>query len=185
MFDKIIHNQELWSIMCHNCSENNASVEVDDSLLNNGLLNHEKILILKPDNYYNTKDFATPPKSPDCLILISYAEKAHYDLYLVELRDVKSSSGLKPKDIVGKFETMVNQFFPEFSTIFYLSKYKIISFYLVTTYPRGGSELSPEEYRTKIKGSVLDILGSAKPLKLYGRAILIQPAPSPFKITAC
>jgi hypothetical protein len=185
MFNKIMHNQQLWSIMCHDCSENNASVAFDNSLLINGFLNNEKILILKPDNYYNTKNFATPPKSPDCLILISHAQKARYDLYLVELRNVTSSSGLKPKDIIEKFETMVNQFFPEFSTIFYLSKYKKISFYLVTTYPKGGSELSPEEYRTKIKGSVLDILGSAKPLKLFGRAILIQPAPSPFKITTC
>lgn len=185
MFDKIMRHQTLCNIVCHDCSENNTFIDFDDSLLINGFLNDDKILILKPDNYYNTKNFATPPKSPDCLILLSYTEKAHYDLYIIELRNVKSSSSLKPKDIVEKFETMVDLFFPEFSTIFYLSKYKTLSFYLVTTYPKGGSDLSPEEYRSKIKGSVLDIIGSAKPLKLYGRAILIQPVPSPFKITAC
>lgn len=185
MFDKIMLNQTLANIVCHDCSENNATVEFDKSLLINGYLNHEKILILKPDSFYNTRDLAKPPKSPDCLILINCTEKERYDLYLIELKDVKDTRELKYEIIVEKFKTMINQFFPEFAAIFSSINYKAINFYLVTTYPKGSSQLSNDYYHSRIAGSALDAYGSRKPLKLFNRAILIQFKRSPLTIMPC
>lgn len=185
MFDKIMLNQKLGAIVCHDCSENNTAVDFDSTLLMNGFLDDKKVLILKPDSYYNTRDFATPPPSPDCLILINYATEARYDLYLIELKDVKDTTQLKYDIIVEKFKTMIEQFFPKFSSVFYLPKYKSIQFYLVTTYPKNSGQLSQADYYSRIAGSALDAYGSRKPLKLFNKAVLIQPVPSPFKITAC
>ena len=169
----------------YGCSENNATVEFDSSLLIDNYLNDEKILILKPDNFYHSSRMHNPPPSPDCLILTRCTEKERYALYLIELRDVKDTKGLKYKDIVKKFNTMVNEFFPEFEAIFSSTDYKIIAFYLVTTYPKNSSQLSDDEYHSRIAGSALDAYGSQKPLKLFNKAVAIQPKSSPFKITSC
>jgi hypothetical protein len=185
MFDKIMHNEALYKIMCHDCSENNAAVDFDNSLLINGFLNPEKVLILKPDNYYNAQCIEKRPPSPDCLILINCIEKEHYDLYLIELKDVKNTRELKYEIIVEKFNTMINQFFPEFENIFSLANYKIIAFYLVTTYPKNSGQLSDTEYHRRIASSALDAYGSRKPLKLFNKAIPIQPKPSPLTIISC
>jgi hypothetical protein len=185
MFDKIMHTQELWNIMCHDCSENNASVEFDNSLLIKGYLNDEKVLILNPDNFYHSSRMHNPPPSVDCLILINCTEQEHYDLYLIELKDVKNTRELKYEIIVEKFKTMINQFFLEFSAIFSSVNYKTIHFYLVTTYPKGGCQLSNDDYHSRIAGSALDAYGSRKPLKLFNKAILIQPKASPLTITSC
>jgi hypothetical protein len=182
MFDKIMHNQALFNITCHDCSENNATVDFDSTLLINGFLNHEKFLILKPDNYYNAQCIEKRPPSPDCLILINCTEQECYDLYLIELKDVKNTRELKYEIIVEKFKTMINLFFLEFEDIFSSANYKTIAFYLVTTYPKNSGHLSDTEYHRRIANSALDAYGSRKPLKLFNKAILIQPKPSPLTI---
>ena len=184
MFDKIINHPELFGIRCHECTENNAAAEFDSSLLINNDLNNDRVLILKPDNYYHSSRMHNPPPSPDCLILINCTENENYNLYLIELRDVKDTAHLKYKDIVKKFETMINEFFQEFEAIFNAVSYGVIAFYLVTTYPKGSDQLSDNDYRTKIKNCALDAYSSQKPLKLFNKAIFIQPKPSPLTITS-
>lgn len=180
-----MHNQALYNIVCHDCAENDAAVDFDSSLLINGFLNHEKVLILKPDNYYNAQCIEKRPPSPDCLILINCTEKEHYDLYLIELKDVKNTRELRYEIIVEKFKTMINLFFPEFEEIFSSITYKTIAFYLVTTYPKNSGQLSDTEYHRRIASCALDVYGSRKPLKLFDKAIPIQPKPSPLTITSC
>ena len=178
MFDKIVNHPELFSIVCGSCSENNASVEFDELLKINGELNDAKVLVLKPDNYYNAMKIEKRPKSPDCLILVNCIDKEHYDLYLIELKDVKDTESLKYKIIVEKFNTMINEFFVNFESIFGAIKYGTIKFYLVSTYPKNSANLSDEEYRKKIKTCLLDTYASQKPLKLYNKAVLIEPRAS-------
>ena len=184
MFDKIINHPELFGMLCHECTENNAKVEFDNSLLINNDLDSDKILILKPDNFYHSSRMHNPPPSPDCLILINCTEKEYYDLYLIELKDVKDTKELKYKIVVEKFNTMIEQFFPKFEAIFNAFSYGAITFYLVTTYPKGSAQLSNDDYHSRIAGSALDAYGSRKPLKLFNKAVFIQPKPSPLTITS-
>ena len=175
MFDTIRRNVDLYGIECGVCSENNAMVEFDDSLKLNGELDGTRVLILKPDNFYNSSRIHNPSPSPDCLILVNCIGKNHFDLYLIELRDVKDTSNLKYNIIVEKFNTMIHDFFVNFSDIFSLINYGTIKFYLISTYPKYSENLSEAEYRKKIKTCHLDVYASQKPLKLYNKAILIEP----------
>ncbi len=178
MFDKIINHPELISIMCGVCSENNASVEFSDFLKLNKEIDDSKVLILRPDVYYNAKKIEKRPKSPDCLILINCEDKKHYDLYLIELKDVSDTRDLKYETSFKKLSTMINDFFVKFADIFDEINYGGIKFYLISTYPKGSENLSEEEYRKRIKGSALDVYASQKPLKLYNKAVLIEPRAS-------
>jgi len=177
MFDKILNEPDLFGIVCGSCSENGAAVEFDDSLsLNNDELDDAKVLILKPDLYYSSGRMHNPPPSPDCLILVNCLANGEYGLYLIELKDVSDTKQLKHQEITEKFKTMTEQFFVEFATIFSSVNYGLIKFYLVTTYLKG------VDYDKKIKTSHLDTYASLKPLPLFGKAILIEPKPSPLKI---
>ncbi len=183
MFDKILNESGLSKIVCDSCSENGAAVKFDESLrLNDGKLDDAKVLILKPDLFYSSGRMHNPPPSPDCLILVKCSANNQYDLYLVELKKVKNTKQLKHKVITKKFETMIEPFFVDFAAIFSSVNYALIKFYLVTTYP---AFLSEEDFRKKIKNCHLDTYASAKPLQLFGKAILIEPKPSPLTIPAC
>jgi hypothetical protein len=175
MFDKIINTPVLFGIMFYTCSENNAAVEFDNSLLINNDLNHDKVLILKPDELYHPRYMGnnTPP-APDCLILVRCIESDSYALYLIELKDTNHKGLVNYDDIVKKFETMINRFFHDFADIFSTINYKKIEFYLVTTFlTRKNRSLILDNYMRKPK------------LPLFDKKILIIPVPSPFKITAC
>lgn len=185
MFEQITNHVTLYGLRCHVCAENNCSVTFSDELLADGELDEQKVLILKPDLYYHSSKILNPPKSPDCLILIRCAENEQYNLYLIELKDVSNTKNLKHKDIRLKFETMINLFFKEFKEIFEARNYKNIYFYLVSTYPKNASLLSPEQYKIKIKGSALATYDSMKLMELFGKLIPIQVVPSPFYITTC
>lgn len=186
MFDKILNEPDLFGIVCGGCSENGAAVDFDDSLkLYNGELDDAKVLILKPDAFYSSSRMANPPPSPDCLILINCLTNSEYRLYLVELKDVSDTQQLRSQIITEKFKTMTEQFFVDFAAIFSSVNYALIKFYLVTTYPKGGAFLSEEDYRKKIKSCHLDTYASAKPLQFFGKALLIEPKPSPLKIGVC
>lgn len=161
MFDTIMRNPELFNIVCGSCSENNAHVEFDESLKENGELDDVKVLILKPDNFYNSSRMHNPPPSPDCLILINCIDKEHYDLYLVELKDVEKLKRLTPENIVAKFATMVDDFFVKFEDIF-KKHYTKIEFYVINPHYK------------KLRGLELDIVTPSTPLRLYGQAIPIK-----------
>lgn len=186
MFDKILNEPDLFGIVCGTCSENGARVDFDDSLKrHNGELDDAKVLILKPDLFYNSSRMANPPPSPDCLILVNCLASRGYHLYLVELRDVSDTTQLKHQNIAKKFKTMTELFFVEFAAIFSSVSYGSIKFYLVTTYPKGGAFLSEEDYRKKIKNCHLETYASLKPLLLFDQAIPVEPKPSPLTIPAC
>ena len=177
MFDTIRQHEILRLIECHACREENRNtiVEFDESLyLQKDFLNYDKVLILKPDDYYNSLKIAKRPPSVDCLILINSDKLAYYELYLVELKDTNRKELVDYDEIVKKFETMINEFFKQFIDIFGLENYEKIEFYLVTSY-----------LTRKNRSIFLDVYTRKPALLLFGKRVHIIPKPSPFKITTC
>jgi hypothetical protein len=172
MFDRIRNHEILYGIECGHCSEHNANVEFDSSLKIKGELNDSKVLILKPDSFYHSSRMKndTPP-SPDCLILVNCIDKEHYNLYLIELKDVEKLKRLIPEDIVAKFATMVDDFFVKFDDLF-KKHYTKIEFYVINPHYK------------KLRGLELDIVTPSTPLRLYGQAIPIKTR-SPLTIAPC
>jgi hypothetical protein len=175
MLDAIAQHPELSGICGCACQENNVSVEICDDLLVNSELDHARIKVLKVDQYYNTRRFARPPKSIDCLIIVK-CQSGTYRLTLAELRDVSSTRGVKPKDILQKFTATFTQFMQEdFPEIFANDKYAVSSVqaWLVVD-PFNASQLSDAEYKKKMRGTVLDVIQSQKPFRVGNHAVLIK-----------
>ena len=178
MFDLIICHSELSGILRRSCDENKICVEICDKLLSNDDLNDDLIQILKIDDYYSSRRMHNPPPSIDCLVILKTAEN-EFGLILIELRDVTGTSLVKPKDMLEKYKTTINNFMlDEFSSIFCNDNFTIsfLKLWLITN-PFKIPHLSDNQYNKKVKGTVLEQYNSIKPLKFKNKIALIEPKP--------
>ena len=182
MFDEIIQNSELFALIRSKCDENEISVKFDKRLEND----ENKYIILKTDAYYNTINFATPLPSVDCLIIVKCDSSQGYDFYLIELKNIKSPSGFNKKNIVKKFQTIIEDFLTKrFGDIFLnYSINNLYLFFISDPYRKGN--LTDKEYEKIIKGLKLEFFQSIKPLIFKGKEAFITPAlPHLIRITPC
>lgn len=191
MIDAIIQHPVLNNIIRETCSDNGLFVEIDGNLLNNGCLDSERIIILKTDAYYSSHIMHNPPPSVDCIIVVKCQDES-YKFYIVELRNCTGTSLIKTGIIEHKFKTIADDFFTkQFPAIFSTKEYSIrsVKLWLVTD-PFKTGKLNEEQYKKKIKGSVIEQYLSIKPLRILGKIALITPIlpriekPYP-KITGC
>jgi hypothetical protein len=150
-------------------------VDFEPCFIEHDLLNHNKAIILKMDDYYSSRRMHNPPPSIDCLI-ITKCNDGSYSFYLVELRDVSGTALIKPKEIVPKFETIVHDFFVnKFPDVFISDDVNINKVHMwVVTNALGTEQLTEEEYRAKIKGTVIDQYLSIKPFRIKNRLATIE-----------
>lgn len=186
MFDEIIQNDELYGLIKSECSENRIFVEFDEQLEKDD----DKYIILKTDQYYNTIDFATPPPSVDCLIIVKCSSNQGYDFYLIELKNIKSKSGFDIENIRKKFETVIEDFLKtRFSDIFLNNSYNVNNLYLFfVSDPYKLGNITQKEYDIKIKtrGLKLKTFQLIKPFKFKGKRAEIKPSlPHLIRITPC
>lgn len=176
MIDLIMCHPELSGILRRSCDENNICIEICDELLVGDDLNDDLIQILKVDEYYSSKNMHNPPPSIDCLIILKTGEN-EFGFILVELRNVKGTALIKPKEIIGKYKTTVERFMlDEFSSIFCDDMFTVSFFKLwLVTNPFKIPNLSDEQYERKIKGTVLEQYNSVKPLRFKNKVAIIEP----------
>lgn len=187
MLDEIDKIPALWQITRRSCEENNIGIDICDGLIVAGELREDLIRILKVDDYYCTQNFATPPKSIDCLIVVK-CDTNSYELTLVELRNVSSIQGIKPRDILEKFRSTFVRFMgKDFPEIFNNPAYGISSIraWLVSD-PFNLPNLSDDVYRRKIGSTRLDAIQSARPLVFGNFKVVIEhKRPSPNRPEVC
>ncbi|AGA72662.1 hypothetical protein CXG50_06365 [Pseudomonas plecoglossicida] len=127
MINLITSDEKCFPITFGTLEENDIKIEFGSSLTDQtGDIDTEKVAILKPDQYYNTIDFATPPKSVDGIVLVKDSDKYH--LYIAELKSAKKIQSVKQNDVNEKFTTIFKNFFEEdFKHIFVDQDYQLKS----------------------------------------------------------
>ena len=191
MFDKILQHEVLYEIRCSECFENGIGIEYDTKLLDDyNEIDTEKVLILCIDEYYNTRKMQNPPPSIDCLVIVK-CDNGGYGFHLVELRNVKSPSGVKRREIVKKFNTTVEKFMQdEFGSIFMDETFIVNDFklYLITDACRIKKmfpSLTEDEYRAKMKDSSLSVYQSLPPFLFRGQVAMLTPCAPDYVIKGC
>ena len=186
MIDMINSDVKSFPIIAGSLEEEGISVQFGESLYDlHGEPDCDRVVILKPDLFYNTKDFATPPKSVDGLIVVSDDGEFHF--YIAELKSSKLRD-IRKKDIEEKFDTVFNEFLvKDFSHIFQ-SDYalKKLNLWLVCD-PLGlcRGEVDRAEIIKKVaasdrlRGLMAEVAISLKVYKFKGRAAMIRPMLSP------
>lgn len=185
MFDDIYSEPLLFNLIRELCDENDICVEISNQI------SDDDYLVLKIDQYYNSQNMHNPPPSVDCLIIVKCYENECYDLYLVELRDIRSVKGFKVKNIIQKFQTTIDDFMgARFSHIFLNEDYcvNMLKMCFVSDacrikikYP----DITENQYRKKILNTKLDMLQSIKPMRFRNKIAHINPMlPNPM-VTPC
>jgi len=191
MIDSILQHPTLINHIRETCEDNGLSVEIDDKLLLDDCLDPEQIIILKPDSFYSSRNMLNPPPSVDCIVIVKCRDGS-YKFFIIELRNCTGTDLIKTRIIEAKFKTITHDFFDvRFSEIFSQEKYKIksVSTWLIAN-PFNTDNLCEEDYKRKIKGSVIEQYLYLKPLRILGKLVMITPflprleKPYP-KITPC
>ncbi|KPA16742.1 hypothetical protein MHK_003023 [Candidatus Magnetomorum sp. HK-1] len=180
MIDKIYNDLELSSLIRELCDENDICVEISDHI------SDKDYLVLKIDQYYSSKRMHNPPPSVDCIIIVKCYKNNCYDIYLVELKNIKSTKGFKINNIIKKFQTTIDDFMAkQFSHIFLNKDYCVNNFkmYFVSDACRIKNKfpnITESQYRKKILNTKLDMLLTSKPLQFRNKVAPFDPVlPNP------
>lgn len=175
MLDEILSDEQLFAITRTSCNENEIFVEISNNI------SEDDFLVLKIDQYYNSLNIRTRHPSVDCLIIVRCQKNEGYDLYLVELKNIKRLKGFKTKNIEEKFKTALEDFMSDrFSHIFLNDNYRInkLRMYFISD-PLGLKKKYPnitaEQYRRRFSGTKLDMLQSSRPVKFRNKITNIDP----------
>lgn len=178
MINRILETEELFQITRSTCEENGICVNICDNLMIDDQLDSSKIIILKIDKYYNSSLMHNPPPSVDCLVIIKYGEN-EFGLTLVELKNVSNARDIRPNTIRPKFVTVLDDFLTiRFSSIFSEHAYNLsyLKLWLVTN-PYKWPVMTNEQYEKKLKGTVLELYLSQKPLRFRNKVSMIEHKP--------
>lgn len=174
-FNKLNNHPILTNICKQTCQENSSVVGISDSLLKNGMLDENKILIIKPDLYYHSTIMHNPPQAIDCMIFVR-CSSGLYSVYLVELRTCTGTSRISLSEILPKFKTISDDFIVKFSDIFneLEGKIKSVELWLVVD-PFRTSRMSADNLSKKILGTVVEQYSLMKPISIFGKSVIIKP----------
>ena len=104
MIARIKSQPELQPYIKETCCENDVCVDFDPAIP------ESDYLVIKVDDFYNaTVPNPNTPKSPDCLI-VQRCAAGHFQIHVVELKNVKSRSSLDSEVIREKFHTCLMDF---------------------------------------------------------------------------
>lgn len=174
LFEKIDQHSELYGLTVSECRENNSNLMLGCCLLSRGEINDDLIRILKIDKYYSSCFMHSPPPSVDCLIIVKNG--GSYSYFMVELRDVKGAALVKPRDIMKKFETTVNDFINSRFRDVFVDGIVLRAFQMIlVTNPYKASGVKKESYNKKIKGTVLEQYNLLPPLRVGSKRAIIKP----------
>ena len=179
--NKIINDATLHATLRNSIGEEGITVGIAKSLLTaDDCLDNEVVAILKLDSFfaYNSRETPNPPKAIDYLVVVRCCDRS-IRLYLIELRKSEGrnrTDRISPQEIVGKFQTVANDFFPRFPEIFNRENVSKVTAHLVTDpWKLRDKPDADNKFSQKIKLSALDRYGSQKPLSILGRAVIINP----------
>ncbi|MEN5223928.1 hypothetical protein ABE561_03980 [Pseudomonas asiatica] len=190
MINHINQDPLAFGISAGSLEEEGIKVSFGETLTGaDGDIDYERIAVLKPDAFYNTQNFATPPKSPDGVVIVKNNEDIF--MYIAELK----SSPLKyirKSDIAEKFDTMFSRFLTEdFKHIFLDFDYNLknLSLWLVCDPTNIRASINDPEAlarkiqaRAALRGVLTEFVSTFRPYTFKGITKYIVPMVSPPKI---
>ena len=154
------------------CSENNIEVTISPEI------DPSDILIIKVDAFYNEEIKNPEDPSPDCLIIQKCP--THFDIYIVELKNVCTPRNISQENILGKFITCLDNFMSErYGNYFHHEDVEINKLKLFFISDPYDFKNHPERQLT-MRGHKFDLLNSIRIPRFFNKHLYIEPRiPSP------
>ncbi len=167
MISKIKNTTELQPYFVNELEEHtyrvNFDVQIDRDV---------NTIIIRIDNYYASLRMGNTPPSTDGLIVLKRNNNNNYNIYIVELKNIKDFSRITKDNIIGKFQTTIDDFMKvRYGCIFLDTSYIIddIFLYFVTD-PLRQTETGAgyDDMMAKYRGTFIDFLFTIPPFEFRG-----------------
>ena len=149
----------------------------------------DDVVIIKPDAYYNSPHGPRPaPKSPDCLVVVR-CETGEFQVFLVELRDIRGPLGFSVEEIREKFNTCLHDFMEGvLGSHFNRADIRFSAIRLLFVTDPYGQQQDQERnnrFNRSTKMDALLALNSGRPFRFDGRRLGIEHHINDPAITRC
>lgn len=166
LIDWLRNDPTISQYICNTCSENGMELIID------GRINPLNLLIIKVDAFYNA-EVKHPDCSPDCLVIQKCNN--HFDVYIVELKNVKDKCGIVLTNIIEKFITCLDDFMSHrFGNYFHHEEVEINVLKLFLISDPYNFKSNPER-QLKMKGHRLDLLMATRIPRFFNKHLYIEP----------
>lgn len=159
--------------------EHGAWVDIDEAYYLDGALDLSKVSNLAVDDFFNAQGLESTPASIDNLFVIDRGGK--YSVYMVELKDVASSSRICLDNVGGKFCKTISELIDGVASAYYAENSKKVidvNLWLVSpvfAFMRHGQDIT--HYDKKIRGTLVERLLLMKPYRVFNKIARLQPMP--------
>ncbi|MEZ4886998.1 MAG: hypothetical protein R3E32_19870 [Chitinophagales bacterium] len=134
------------------------------------------LLVIKPDDYYNSLKIEKRPASVDCLI-IQRCKENHFHVYLIELKNVRNTKSIDNSNLREKFETCLFDFIRDRLRNYFLNENIKVIFKLRLVAGKTTDTVS--------KRYVLNFLKRLRPFSYYGKILAIDGYPTDYILPKC
>lgn len=179
MIESIYKKTELKPHLSNHVKENGSEVTIDASFYEGDELISDLIVNVKVDSYYNSLNKNPTPPSVDNLVVTKNRGDNRFDVYIIELKDVRKMASLDTSQIQAKFKTTFTDFMSDKFKDIFLCEEKIVcnlNAWIVCNRFRGAlsDQIDEEKYRKKIKDTAMERLLLTKPFRFRNKAIQLE-----------
>ena len=180
MLASLYNESSLTSYFSNEIKENGSFVSINKCFYCEGdNLKNDIIVNIKVDDFYNGLKISPTPPSADILVVVKGRSDDRFDIYVIELKDVRKMGSLNTKNIIDKFKTTIHDFISSRYDYIFLNKdFTICNLNLWVVCNRfsvsANDEISDEKHRERIKDTAMGTLLLAKPIKFGHRLFPLQ-----------
>lgn len=172
MINKLKSKSELIPFFTTTLFENGVGVIIDESV------NNDQYLAINIDDFYHHIGLAQIPEIADLLIIGKESTCDNYHIFIVEMKNINSSSGFNVHNIYGKFDTAINDFMkkkysdPFLEDTYTISEFKL--FFVHDAYHLMEKGLSDLEIKSFLSETKIGMLQSLPPFEFRGKYYIVD-----------
>lgn len=179
MIASIYEDEILSNFISNEIKENGSCVDISDEYYSGGMLIESLIANIKVDDFYNSLRTNPTPPSVDNLVVVKGRGENRFDLYIIELKDVKKMASLDTANLVSKFRTTFHDFMSHKYGNIFLNESIIISninLWIVCNRFRGpfSAQMDEDKFKRRVKNTAMEALLLTKPFHFRKKLIPIQ-----------
>lgn len=139
----------------------------------------DSFLTINIDEYYHHQGLPKIPAIADLLLVANeLANNSNYHIYIIEMKNIKSSKRFTVKNIYAKFETAIEDFMKKrYGNIFLNESYQVTKcklFFISDAYKLKQKNYNEEEINSFIKSTKIEFLQNMNPFKFRNFTLLID-----------
>jgi hypothetical protein len=173
MLNKIKSKKELNMFFTSDLMENGYGIIIDNAMP------PDSYVAIDVDEYYHHADLIPTPAIADILLAAQrLSRKNMFHIYVIEMKNIKSSKGFNPKNIYEKFKTVIDDFMKNrYADIFmdqnfHVEKFRLL--FITDAYKLKRRGLTEKQIQSFLSDTKIGVLQAMPPFKYRNFRVMIE-----------